>query len=60
LTQALHASRVETFARSLKTNPGKINVGAPTGTPPHIYGELFKVMAGIDMVPVPYRAGAPP
>jgi tripartite-type tricarboxylate transporter receptor subunit TctC len=38
-----------------KANPGRINVGAPTATPPHIYGELFKMMAGIDMVHVPYR-----
>jgi tripartite-type tricarboxylate transporter receptor subunit TctC len=38
-----------------KADPGKISVGAPTGTPPHIYGELFKMMAGVDMLHVPYR-----
>ena len=43
-----------------KANPGKIAFGsAGTGTVTHIAGELFKMMAGIDMVHVPYR-GEPP
>jgi len=46
-----------TFA---KANPGKVNMGSPgIGTGPHVAGELFKMMAGIDMVLVPYRGGAP-
>jgi tripartite-type tricarboxylate transporter receptor subunit TctC len=42
-----------------KANPGKLNYGsAGTGTVPHLTGELFKSMAGIDLVHVPYRGGA--
>jgi tripartite-type tricarboxylate transporter receptor subunit TctC len=43
-----------------KANPGKLNfatVGA--GSAQHLYGEYFKMMAGIDMVPVHYRGAAP-
>ena len=29
------------------------------GSPQHVYGELFKMMAGVDMLHVPYRGGAP-
>src|SRR5260370_37110827 len=32
---------------------------AGNGTPQHVVGELFKMMAGVDMVHVPYRGGAP-
>jgi tripartite-type tricarboxylate transporter receptor subunit TctC len=39
-----------------KANPGKINFGAPTGTPAHVNGELFKIMAGVDLAHVPYRS----
>ena len=43
-----------------KANPGKVNMASSgNGTPPHVAGELFKLMAGIDMVHVPYRGGAP-
>jgi tripartite-type tricarboxylate transporter receptor subunit TctC len=43
-----------------KVNPGKLNLASPgLGTGPHLAGELFKRMAGIDLVHVPYR-GAPP
>ena len=43
-----------------KANPGKVAFGsAGTGTVTHIAGELFKMMAGIDIVHVPYR-GEPP
>jgi tripartite-type tricarboxylate transporter receptor subunit TctC len=42
-----------------KANPGKLNYGsAGTGTLPHLAGELFKSMAGVDLVHVPYRGGA--
>jgi tripartite-type tricarboxylate transporter receptor subunit TctC len=35
-------------------------LGSPgIGTPPHVAGELFKMMAGVDMVHVPYRGGGP-
>jgi tripartite-type tricarboxylate transporter receptor subunit TctC len=43
-----------------KTHPGKINMASSgNGTPSHVAGELFKAMAGIDMVHVPYIGGAP-
>ena len=44
------------FIAYAKTNPGKINMAsAGTGTGPHVVGELFKMMTGIDLVHVPYR-----
>ena len=43
-----------------KANPGKINIGsAGSGTPQNISAELFKMMAGVNLVHVPYRGGAP-
>ncbi len=46
------------FIAYAKANPGKINMASPgNGTGPHIAGELFKMMAGVDMVHVPYRVG---
>jgi tripartite-type tricarboxylate transporter receptor subunit TctC len=38
-----------------KANPGRINMAsAGNGTPTHIFGELFKMMAGVDLVHIPY------
>jgi len=43
-----------------KANPGKISLAsAGSGTPSHVSGELFKMMAGVDMIYVPYRGGGP-
>jgi tripartite-type tricarboxylate transporter receptor subunit TctC len=43
-----------------KQSPGKLTYGSPgTGTPPHLAAELFKRMAGIETVHVPYKAAAP-
>jgi tripartite-type tricarboxylate transporter receptor subunit TctC len=54
------AKTVADFIAYAKANPGKIDMGsAGIGTPPHVAGELFKMMTGIDMVHVPYRGGAP-
>jgi tripartite-type tricarboxylate transporter receptor subunit TctC len=48
------------FIAYAKANPGKINFASSgNGSPQHIYGELFKMMAGVDMVHVPYRGSAP-
>ena len=54
------AKTVPEFIAHAKANPGKINMAsAGTGTGPHMTGELFKMMAGVSMVHVPYRgAGA--
>lgn len=47
---------VPEFIAYAKANPGKINFGsAGNGSASHIAGELFKMMAGIDMLHVPYR-----
>ena len=54
------AKSVPEFIAYAKANPGKINMASPgTGTTPHVVGELFKLMAGVDMVHVPYRGAAP-
>jgi len=54
------AKTVPEFIAYAKTSPGKINYGsAGTGTATHLTGELFKMMAGVDMVHVPYRGGGP-
>ena len=41
-----------------KANPGKLNYGAPIGTPPHLSGEMFKHLTGTDIVFVPYKGAA--
>jgi tripartite-type tricarboxylate transporter receptor subunit TctC len=54
------ARTVPEFIAYAKANPGKINVAsAGTGTSPHLSCELFKMMASVDMVHVPYRGMAP-
>jgi tripartite-type tricarboxylate transporter receptor subunit TctC len=54
------AKTVPEFIAYAKANPGKINLGSPgIGTPGHVDGELFKMMAGVDLVHVPYRGGGP-
>src|SRR5215212_4183257 len=51
---------VPEFIAYAKANPGKINMAsAGSGTPQHVAGELFKLMAGVDMIHVPYRGGGP-
>ena len=56
---SIHHSRpksVPEFIAYAKANPGKINMAsAGTGSGPHVAGELFKMMAGVDLVHVPYR-----
>ena len=60
VTPAFPAKTVPELIAYAKANPGKINyASAGTGTANHISGEMFKMMAGIDMVHVPYRGGAP-
>jgi tripartite-type tricarboxylate transporter receptor subunit TctC len=41
-----------------KANPAKLNFGAPTGTLPHLTGEMLKTRAGIDIVHTPYKGAA--
>jgi tripartite-type tricarboxylate transporter receptor subunit TctC len=54
------ATTIPEFIAYAKANPGKINYGsAGPGTPQNIACELFKMMAGVNLVHVPYRGGAP-
>jgi tripartite-type tricarboxylate transporter receptor subunit TctC len=54
------ANTVPEFIAYAKANPGKINMASVgIGSGPHIAGELFKMMAGVNMVHVPYRGGGP-
>jgi len=54
------AKTVPEFIAYAKANPGKISMAsAGVGGPQHVAGELFKMMAGIDMVHVPYRGSTP-
>jgi len=55
------AKTVPEFIAYAKAKPGKINMGsAGIGTPPHAFGELFKMLAGVDMVHVPYKGSYVP
>ena len=54
------AKTIPEFIAFARANPGKVNMAsAGNGTSAHVTGELFKMMAGVDMVHVPYRGGAP-
>jgi tripartite-type tricarboxylate transporter receptor subunit TctC len=54
------AKTVPEFIAYAKANPGKISMAsAGSGAPSHVTGELFKMMASVDMVHVPYRSGGP-
>jgi tripartite-type tricarboxylate transporter receptor subunit TctC len=54
------AKTLPEFIAYAKANPRKLNMAsAGTGAAAHVAGELFKMMAGIDMVHVPYRGGGP-
>src|SRR3954469_11651738 len=50
------AKTIPEFIAYAKANPGKINMASGgTGSSSHIFGELFKAMAGVDLLHVPYR-----
>jgi tripartite-type tricarboxylate transporter receptor subunit TctC len=54
------AKTLPEFIAYANANPGKISMASPgIGGGPHIAGELFKMMAGVNMVHVPYRGGGP-
>ena len=54
------AKTVPEFIAYVKANPGKVNMAsAGNGSTGHVFGELFKFMAGVSMLHVPYRGGAP-
>jgi tripartite-type tricarboxylate transporter receptor subunit TctC len=54
------ANNIKELIALTKAQPGKFNYGTSgVGTPPHLSGELFKSMAGVDMEHVPYKGGGP-
>jgi tripartite-type tricarboxylate transporter receptor subunit TctC len=54
------ATTVAELIAHAKANPGKVTMASfGTGSASHLAGELFKMMAGVNMVHVPYRGGAP-
>jgi tripartite-type tricarboxylate transporter receptor subunit TctC len=59
LSPTVPAQTVPDFIAYAKANPGKVNFASGgVGTSVHMYGELFRIMAGIDMIHVPYRGEA--
>lgn len=57
---SIPAKTVPEFIAYANANPGKVNIAsAGNGSPSHVSGELFKTMAGVNMVHVPYRGGGP-
>jgi tripartite-type tricarboxylate transporter receptor subunit TctC len=54
------AKSVQELIAYAKANPGKLTFGSGgVGSTPHLSGELFKSLSGIDVVHVPYKGGAP-
>jgi len=57
---SLPVKSVREFIAYAKANPGKLNFGSGgPGTTPHLAGEMLKTMAGIQVIHVPYKGGAP-
>jgi tripartite-type tricarboxylate transporter receptor subunit TctC len=57
INPSLPVTTVPEFIAYAKANPGKIAIGSGgNGSPAHVAGELFKMMAGVDLVHVPYIA----
>jgi tripartite-type tricarboxylate transporter receptor subunit TctC len=60
INPAVPAQTVPEFIAYAKANPGKLSFASGgSGSSLHVLGEMFKMMAGIDMLHVPYRGGAP-
>src|SRR5580693_5808936 len=56
INPSVPAKTLSEFIAYAKANPGKINMAsAGNGTTTHLFGELFKMMAGVDLLHVPYR-----
>jgi tripartite-type tricarboxylate transporter receptor subunit TctC len=56
---SMPANTVPEFIAYAKANPGKIKMASGGIAALHVFGELFKMMTGVDMVHVPYRGGGP-
>ncbi len=60
VNQGVSAQNVREMISLIKSQPGKMSYGTSgVGTPPHLSGELFKSMAGLDIEHVPYKGGGP-
>jgi tripartite-type tricarboxylate transporter receptor subunit TctC len=60
VTKNFPAKNIAEFIALLKKNPGKYSFGsAGTGSSNHLSGELFKQMAGVDIVHIPYKGNGP-
>lgn len=60
LNPQVPAKTVPELIAYAKANPGKVNMAsAGNGSAPHLAGELFKMMAGVDLVHIPYRGQGP-
>src|SRR5215510_5432892 len=56
VTPSLPAKTVPEFIAYAKANPGKVNMASGgVGSSPHVSGELFKILTGVNMTHVPYR-----
>ena len=59
LSPSVPTRTVAEFIAYAKANPGKLSMATGgVGSPSHVFGELFKMMTGVDMVLVPYRGAA--
>ncbi|WP_265645638.1 Bug family tripartite tricarboxylate transporter substrate binding protein [Verminephrobacter aporrectodeae] len=57
---SVKARNVQELIALMKAQPGQFSYGSSgVGTPPHLSGELFKSMTGVDMSHVPYKGGGP-
>lgn len=60
VSKSVKAQNLKELIALLKAQPGKFAYGSSgIGTPPHLSGELFKAMAGVDIVHIPYKGGGP-
>lgn len=60
VSKSVKAQNLKELIALLKAQPGKFAYGSSgVGTPPHLSGELFKAMAGVDIVHIPYKGGGP-
>jgi tripartite-type tricarboxylate transporter receptor subunit TctC len=53
---SVSAKSVAELLAYARANPGKLNFAAPTGSPPHLAGEIFKRATNIDITPIHYRS----
>lgn len=60
VNEKVPARTLKEFIDLAKKSPGKLSYGSGgNGTPPHLAGELFKAVAGVDLLHVPYKGGGP-